>query len=157
VAAPALEAQPAVEASPAPEAVAAEPAVAAVPVAAAEPAPQAVEATPATGTDLSFAPTYFATGSATLSPNGRSLISEIAKTVERLDEIVLLEVRGYADARGARNWNRSLARKRAEAVKAALVEEGIAVWRIRAVAVGETEPVQGQVWRGRRVEIVELE
>jgi outer membrane protein OmpA-like peptidoglycan-associated protein len=42
-------------------------------------------------------------------------------------------------------------------VKAALVEEGIAVWRIRAVAVGETEPVQGQVWRGRRVEIVELE
>tara|TARA_B100000686_G_C16065827_1_gene606913 strand:- start:255 stop:521 length:267 start_codon:yes stop_codon:yes gene_type:complete len=53
---------------------------------------------------LNLAPIYFATGSARGGPNGRSLIAEIVKTIEE-QEIVLLEVRGYADTRGSRGRN----------------------------------------------------
>ena len=125
------------------------------PVAAAPPAPTPVpEST--TAPDLSFAPVFFATGSTRLSPNGRSLIAEISRAVER-HAVVLLEVRGYADTRGSQGRNLWLAQQRAAAVKAALVDAGIEGWRITVRAVGETTPVTEGVWLSRRVEIVPVE
>ena len=56
-----------------------------------------------------FAPVYFATGSARLSPNGTSLVDEIARAVDR-QGVVLLEVRGFADTRGSLGRNLQLAR-----------------------------------------------
>ena len=105
---------------------------------------------------LILPPVYFATGSARVSPNGMSLIAEIAKALER-HEVVLLEVRGYADTRGSRGRNFRLAWQRAAAVKAALVDRGIEGWRITPKALGETEPQLGGVWLSRRVEIVPVE
>ena len=125
------------------------------PVAAAPPAPTPVpEST--TAPDLSFAPVFFATGSTRLSPNGRSLIAEISRAVER-HAVVLLEVRGYADTRGSQGRNLWLAQQRAAAVTAALVDAGIEGWRITVRAVGETTPVTEGVWLSRRVEIVPVE
>jgi len=105
---------------------------------------------------LNLAPIYFATGSARVGPNGRSLIAEFVKTIVEHD-IVLLEVRGYADTRGARGRNLRLALKRAQSVKSVLVEEGIDGWQISVQAIGETPPLAEGVWHSRRVEIVQVE
>ncbi len=105
---------------------------------------------------LILAPVYFATGSARVGPNGRNLIAEFVKTIEDHD-VVLLEVRGYTDTRGSRGRNLRLALKRAAAVKAVLVDEGIDGWQITVRAFGETEPPGDGIWHSRRVEIVPVE
>ena len=130
------------------------------PLAAASPATPVVE-TPRVSEQpavagLSLAPVYFATGSARVGPNGRSLIAEFVKTIESND-VVLLEVRGYTDSRGSRKRNLRLALQRAAAVKAVLVDLGIDGWQISIRAIGETEPQSPGVWHSRRVEITAIE
>ena len=126
-----------------------------------EPPPEPVVVTPPvleppTAPGLILAPVYFATGSARVGPNGRSLIAEFVKTIED-HEVVLLEVRGYADTRGSRGRNLRLATQRAAAVKAVLVDEGIDGWQITILAIGETPPLEEGIWHSRRVEIVPVE
>lgn len=50
-----------------------------------------------------------------------------------------IEVTGYADTSGPADYNLRLSRKRADAVKAALVKEGIGAKNITTVGKGETE------------------
>ena len=85
-----------------------------------------------------------------------SLIAEIARAV-RLHGVVLLEVHGYADTRGNSRRNLKLAQRRAEAVRAALVDQGIDAWRTGVRAMGETETSQDGAWLSRRVEVVPVE
>ena len=96
VVAPPAEIKPEFEEEPQPEIVS-------VPL---PPPPEVIEqlvavAEPPQAPGLILAPVYFATGSARVGPNGRSLIAEFVKTIED-QEVVLLEVRGYADTRGSR-------------------------------------------------------
>jgi len=119
------------------------------------PAP-AVAPTSPTVVMPNFAPVYFPTGSVRLSPNGLSLIAEIARAV-KLHGVVLLEVHGYADARGNTRQNLKLAKRRAEVVRAALVDQGIEAWRTDVIAIGETEAGGDGTWRSRRVEVVPVE
>lgn len=86
----------------------------------------------------------------------------------RLDAVVLelaneranvnVEVAGHTDSVGNNDYNQVLSEKRAEAVKAYLVEHGIAANRISVVGYGEAQPrdtndtIEGRR-RNRRVEI----
>jgi len=126
-----------------------------------EPQPEVIEqpvavAEPPEAPGLILAPVYFATGSARVGPNGRSLIAEFVKTIED-QEVVLLEVRGYADTRGSRGRNLRLALRRAAAVKAVLVNEGMDGWQITIRSIGETPPLAEGIWHSRRVEIVPVD
>ena len=89
---------------------------------------------------------------------------------ERLAEVIavmqensrlLLDLHGYADATGPRSFNLKLSQRRAEVVKAYLVERGVPAWRLSVKAFGEANPVadndteEGRAMN-RRVELVPL-
>ncbi len=70
-----------------------------------------------------------------------------------------VDVVGHTDSTGDAAYNLGLSNRRAEAVQAVLVQNGVPAWRIRAVGRGETQPVaSNQTANGRaqnrRVEII---
>src|SRR5690606_15983797 len=73
---------------------------------------------------------------------------------------VLIE--GHTDSQGSANLNQALSQRRAEAVRDALVQEGVDASRLRARGVGADRPVADNATaagraENRRVEIVVLE
>lgn len=108
---------------------------AAVPLAAASPAPA-----PAARQFRLSADALFAFDGAELQPEGRREIARLASQLEgaRYERI---EVVGHTDRLGSPAYNQRLSEKRAEAVRAALVAQGIAPSRVAASGRGETQPV----------------
>jgi outer membrane protein OmpA-like peptidoglycan-associated protein len=101
----------------------------------------------------------FKTGSAVLSPDSKTKLDDIATKALNAKGYVL-EVSGYADARGSINLNRALSQRRADAVIRYLVENhNIPLRRIiTPYGFGETNPVADNTTRegreqNRRVEI----
>ena len=70
-----------------------------------------------------------------------------------------IKVVGHTDSQGPESINQPLSEARAEAVKTALVERGIAASRITTKKAGETEPIatnatpQGRQ-RNRRIDVI---
>lgn len=75
-----------------------------------------------------------------LQPEGRREIARLASQLEgaRYERI---EVVGHTDRLGSPAYNQRLSQKRAEAVRGALVAQGIAPSRVVASGRGETQPV----------------
>jgi len=101
----------------------------------------------------------FKTGSAMLSPDSKTKLDDIATKALNAKGYVL-EISGYADARGSINLNRQLSQRRADAVIRYLVENhNIPLRRIvTPFGYGETNPVADNTTRegreqNRRVEI----
>lgn len=79
---------------------------------------------------------------------GSSVVPETVRS--RLDAVALvlvnerggatIEIAGHTDAVGSDAYNQFLSEKRAEAVKAYLVERGVPAARISAVGYGESHP-----------------
>ena len=61
-----------------------------------------------------------------------------------------ISVIGYADRIGTEDYNRKLSERRANAVKAYLVRQGIPAGKINAEGRGESEPVTGNACSGQR-------
>jgi len=82
----------------------------------------------------------FASGKAKLPPNSARAINDLATTLkDNPDRKVVIE--GHTDSVGAPKYNQSLAMKRAEAVRAALLRYKIDPSRILLGAQGEANPV----------------
>ncbi len=102
----------------------------------------------------------FDTGKATLQPSSESTLSEIAKLMQ--DNVDLkLRVEGHTDNVGAAAANQALSEKRAQAVKAWLVNHGVATDRLIAKGFGDTKPVEDNSTdegraKNRRVELAKL-
>ncbi len=100
----------------------------------------------------------FATGKADLKPESMTEIARIAKLMAEHPELSF-EVQGHCDATGSDAVNDPLSQKRAEAVVAALVQQGVAAERLSAVGKGSHVPVadnstdEGRA-KNRRVEFV---
>jgi outer membrane protein OmpA-like peptidoglycan-associated protein len=101
----------------------------------------------------------FKTGSASLSPDSKTKLDDIATKALNAKGYVL-EVSGYADSRGSINLNRALSTRRADAVIRYLVEShNIPLRRIvTPFGYGETNPVADNTTKegreqNRRVEI----
>jgi peptidoglycan-associated lipoprotein len=106
--------------------------------------------------------TYFAFDSATLTPQDKATLQNVAECLERPElEGSQLSIVGRADSRGATGYNADLALKRAESVKKLLIDAGIAESRISiasrgaAGAVGTDKP-EDRYSHGydRRVDVV---
>lgn len=89
-----------------------------------------------------LAPVLFAFDSAELEPTGTAMLHETAATLKARPEIELVEVRGYADGRGPKEYNQELALRRAEKVRAWLVEHGVAESRLTLAAHGAADFVE---------------
>lgn len=83
----------------------------------------------------------FAFGSATLTSAGASRIGEIARELKDKQTIDQLEIVGHTDRIGSDAANDALSLRRAEAVRQALVNNGIPAAGVRAVGQGERQPL----------------
>ena len=71
----------------------------------------------------------------------KTLDEEVVAKMKAHPEVEVLLVTGHADRIGAEKHNQNLSEKRAGAVKAYLVSQGVEDKRIEAVGKGEAEPV----------------
>lgn len=100
----------------------------------------------------------FEIGKADLKPESMVEINRIAKLMQENPNLEF-EVQGHCDSSGSDKVNDPLSQKRAEAIVAALVEEGIAQSRLTPVGKGSHEPIasnstdEGRA-KNRRVEFV---
>lgn len=73
-------------------------------------------------------------------PGGRADIREIAARL-RATHFRRIEVRGYTDRLGSSDYNLQLSQRRANAVKALLIQQGLPADRIDARGLGEQDPI----------------
>ena len=112
------------------------------------------------GIVLTIGDVLFATGKADLSANANKSVATLAEFLMRNpNRNVLIE--GHTDSVGKDDYNLALSRKRADSVKAKLVEDGIEAGRITAVGYGKTFPVASNDTtagkaQNRRVDVVIL-
>ena len=107
------------------------------------------------GTLYTLPGTAFASGSATLAPSAVASLRALFRSIGAKKS---LRVEAHTDDQGSDAVNQALSQRRADAVKKALADSGIAASRITAVGRGEAAPVadnttaEGRA-RNRRVEI----
>ena len=119
-----------------PEPVAAKAAAPVAPVAAAPaPAPKPVAQKITIAADA-----LFDFDKATLRPEGKAKLDELAAKSKELNIEVILAV-GHADRLGSDKYNQKLSERRAATVKEYLVSKGIEANRVDAAGKGETQPV----------------
>ena len=81
----------------------------------------------------------FARGSSTLLPESAAVLERVAKLARDCKRPLLIA--GHTDSRGRRQDNLDLSRARAEAVRAVLVEQGVAGSRLKTRGYGDAQPV----------------
>jgi outer membrane protein OmpA-like peptidoglycan-associated protein len=96
---------------------------------------------------------FFRHDSAMLLPGGYRSIARAASVLNKYNQ-THIEVAGHTDSTGSEYYNQQLSVRRAEAVKNALIQQGVAPSRINAVGYGERHPVSSSRAMNRRVEIV---
>jgi outer membrane protein OmpA-like peptidoglycan-associated protein len=110
------------------------------------------------GMVITLSDVLFDTDQSQLKPDGREQLDRLATFLKTYPERKAL-IEGFTDNVGSNAHNEGLSHRRAEAVKSALMDRGIAMDRIGTQAYGEANPVAGNdsaVGRqlNRRVEIV---
>jgi outer membrane protein OmpA-like peptidoglycan-associated protein len=104
---------------------------------------------------------HFDFDKATIRPESKSLVADIAVTLQN-NPLWRLQVTGHTDSIGKPAYNQKLSGERAASVKAALVAQGIAPDRLEAAGAGAAEPkgdngtLQGRALN-RRVELKRLD
>ena len=128
----------------------------AAPAAAPAPAP-VVPVAPATEKVSFAADAFFDFDKATLKPEGKAKLDDLADKVKAITLEVIIAV-GHTDSVGADGYNQKLSEKRSEAVKSYLVGKGVEASRVYVEGKGEKQPVadnkssDGRA-KNRRVEI----
>ncbi len=84
---------------------------------------------------------YFDTGKATIKPASFPLLDEVAQTLKDHGEVKKVRIEGHTDSTGSTKVNTALSRKRAQAVRAYLVEKGVEATRLDAKGFGPSKPV----------------
>jgi outer membrane protein OmpA-like peptidoglycan-associated protein len=99
----------------------------------------------------------FELGSQNLTPLAGTVLEQIGMVLADFPGAVI-EVAGHTDATGSTEYNQALSQQRADAVRDALIEQGVDPARLRAVGYGEGRPIadnetdEGRA-RNRRVEL----
>jgi outer membrane protein OmpA-like peptidoglycan-associated protein len=83
----------------------------------------------------------FDSASSTLDDGDRATLSSVAKDLKGHPEVKLVEVQGYADAKGDDGMNLQLTRARASSAIEFLVANGVARTRLRGAGYGSRCPV----------------
>ena len=92
------------------------------------------------GIIITIGDVLFATNQATLTPNGQATVRKLADAlVQNPNRSVLVE--GFADSTGSSAHNQQLSERRANSVRAALTQMGVAPERVAMRGYGEAFPV----------------
>jgi OOP family OmpA-OmpF porin len=103
----------------------------------------------------------FELGKAVLLPISKDILQDVARSLVANPE-VRVEVGGHTDSTGPRALNERLSLERAEAVKAYLVENGVAADRMEVHGYASTQPVASNKTasgraQNRRVELKRID
>lgn len=82
----------------------------------------------------------FNNNSSILTAQSNTIVTELANAMKE-NQTVKIKIIGHTDDNGDDKSNITLSKKRAEAVKLALIKQGIAASRLQSDGKGETEPV----------------
>ncbi len=110
------------------------------------------------GIVLTLGDVLFDTGKADLKPGAYPTIGKLGDFLSQYKKRNVL-IEGFTDSRGTEEYNQQLSQRRANAVRSALLDRGIAPERVRVRGYGEAYPVasnstaQGRQ-QNRRVEII---
>lgn len=97
--------------------------------------------------------TFFKHDSSALLPGGYNEIARMASVLNKYPQ-TQIEVGGHTDSTGSEQYNQQLSLRRAHSVENALIQQGVAHNRIRAVGYGESRPISSNNAMNRRVEVV---
>lgn len=81
---------------------------------------------------------YFRFGQSSLSKDEQAQLDEMVKNLASMKNVVI-EVEGYTDRTGSKNYNLALSQKRAEAVVRYLAAQNVPLRRIHQLGVGEAQ------------------
>ncbi len=95
---------------------------------------------------------HFATGKAKIKRKSFKLLVEVATVLKRYPKITKLRIEGHTDSRGSASSNKRLSDARAKAVRAFLIDAGVAADRLVAVGYGEERPKASNKTRKGRAE-----
>lgn len=103
------------------------------------------------------ADTFFDFDKATLKPEGRQVLDQVAAQAASINLETLIAV-GHTDSIGTEQYNMGLSQRRANTVKNYLISKGVPADRIYAEGKGESSPIASNATRegrakNRRVEI----
>lgn len=98
--------------------------------------------------------------SAVIRPESKPVLAEVLDLL-RNESDWQLTIEGHTDAIGSDTQNQTLSQQRADAVKAYLVEGGVAAFRLKTTGFGESKPVADNATelgraQNRRVELVKM-
>lgn len=110
------------------------------------------------GLVITLGDVLFDVGRSTLLPEGLRRVDQLAAVLKEYPQRSAL-VEGFTDSTGSDGYNQTLSGQRADAVRTALMRQGIALERVSARGYGETSPVGSNATAegrqlNRRVEIV---
>ena len=103
-------------------------------------APRAPAPTPMASKVVFNADAFFDFDKSTLKPEGRQLLDQVAQQAQGLNLETIIAI-GHTDSIGSDAYNQGLSERRAAAVKAYLVTQGIDANRITASGKGKSQPV----------------
>jgi OmpA-OmpF porin, OOP family len=83
----------------------------------------------------------FAFDSDVLTAQGRRNVQVLAERVRAASQVQMIAVAGYSDRIGGRHYNLSLSQRRADTVRAALIDGGVPADAIVAEGRGEADPL----------------
>jgi outer membrane protein OmpA-like peptidoglycan-associated protein len=96
---------------------------------------------------------FFDFDSASLKPGGHAEIGRVAGILNKYPQTTI-RVEGHTDSKGSETYNQTLSERRAQAVKNALVQQGVNGMRIHPIGFGESQPISSNDAMNRRVNIV---
>ncbi|MFZ1625201.1 MAG: OmpA family protein [Gammaproteobacteria bacterium] len=92
------------------------------------------------GLVLTLGDVLFATGKSDVKVGATSNLNKLVTFLNKYPDRTV-QIEGYTDSVGSEDSNQGLSQRRAESVKAYLVQQGIAGSRLTAVGMGESQPV----------------
>lgn len=92
------------------------------------------------GQKLTVRNIFFASGKSELQPESKKELDKLTQLMKQFPGLIV-EISGHTDASGSDELNQRLSQKRAEAVAAYLVQNGIENKRLRTIGFGESKPI----------------